>query len=88
MAQIKSQIKRIETNEKARLRNQSFKSKVKTQTKRIAAAVEAKDLLKAEAELVAAFSLIDKAVAKNVLHLNAAGRQKSHLQALVKTLKA
>nr|HPM07628.1 30S ribosomal protein S20 [Bacilli bacterium] len=31
MAQIKSQIKRIGTNEKARIRNQAFRSKVRTQ---------------------------------------------------------
>ncbi|MFA5481396.1 MAG: 30S ribosomal protein S20 [Bacilli bacterium] len=88
MAQIKSQIKRIETNEKARLRNQAFHSKVKTQVKKLKLLVSAKDLQKAEAEFIKTVSLIDKAVSKNVLHLNAAARQKRQLQALINTLKA
>ena len=35
MANIKSQIKRIKTNEKARLRNQSVKSELKTYVRRV-----------------------------------------------------
>jgi len=88
MAQIKSQIKRIGTNEKARVRNQAFRSKVKTQIKKVRDAVEASNSELAKAELVKAVSLIDKAVSKNVLHKNAAARQKSHVQSLVNNLKA
>lgn len=88
MAQIKSQIKRIGTNEKARVRNQAFRSKVRTQVKKVKDAVTASNVELAKAELVKAVSLIDKAVSKNVIHKNAAARQKSHVQSLVNTLKA
>ena len=43
VANIKSQIKRIKTNEKARLRNQSVKSELKTYVRRVREAVEAGD---------------------------------------------
>ncbi|NCA96723.1 MAG: 30S ribosomal protein S20 [Bacteroidia bacterium] len=88
MAQIKSQIKRIGTNEKARVRNQAFRSKVRTQVKKVKDAVTVSNVELAKAELVKAVSLIDKAVSKNVIHKNAAARQKSHVQSLVNTLKA
>ena len=48
MANIKSQIKRIVTNEKARVRNSSAKSAMRTAIKKVKLAVEAKDLAKAE----------------------------------------
>ena len=41
MANIKSQKKRIITNEKARLRNRAVKSELKTATRRVKDAVEA-----------------------------------------------
>jgi small subunit ribosomal protein S20 len=88
MAQIKSQIKRIGTNEKARVRNQAFRSKVRTQVKKFTAAVAAKDNAAAQLELAKSVSLIDQAVAKNVIHKNAAARQKSHIQAAMNSLKA
>ena len=88
MAQIKSQIKRIGTNEKARVRNQAFRSKVRTQLKKVKDAATASNVELAKAELVKAVSLLDKAVSKNVIHKKAAARQKSHAQTLVNTLKA
>ena len=44
MANIKSQIKRIRTNEKRRLRNQSVKSELKTLVRKTREAVEAGDI--------------------------------------------
>ena len=49
MANIKSQIKRIRTNEKRRLRNQAVKSELKTLVRRTREAVEAGDQEKAVA---------------------------------------
>ena len=43
MANIKSQKKRILTNEKARLRNNIVKSELKTATRKVKAAVEAQN---------------------------------------------
>lgn len=87
MANIKSQIKRIKTNEKARVRNVSQKSAIRTASKKVKLAVEAKDLANAEVLLNAAFRLIDKSVSDGVQHNNTAARQKGELSALVNTLK-
>lgn len=77
MANIKSQKKRILTNEKARLRNKSVKSSLKTAVRRFHEAAEAGDADKAtEAARDAARSL-DKAVSKGVIHKNQAANRKS-----------
>jgi len=87
MANIKSQIKRIKTNEKARQRNASAKSAVRTAMKKVRLAVEAKDLANAEALLKVAFSRIDKTVSDGIQHKNTASRQKAELQRLVNSIK-
>ena len=87
MANIKSQIKRNRTNEKARQRNVSAKSAVRTAAKKVRLAVEAKDLVKAEEALNAAFRLIDKTVSDGIQHENTAARQKGELQRLVNSIK-
>ena len=87
MANIKSQIKRNRTNEKARLRNKAAKSAIRTAAKKVRVAVEAKNLDEAEKALLVAISLIDKSVSDGVQHKNTASRQKSELQRLVNSLK-
>ena len=87
MANIKSQIKRIKTNEKARQRNAAKKSAIRTAAKKVRLAVEAKDLAKAEELLKAAFRLIDKSVSDGVQHKNTAARQKAELSRLVNSIK-
>ena len=86
MANIKSQIKRNKTNEKARLRNISYKSKLRTAMKQVRLACEAKDLEKATSSLKKAFSIIDRAVVKGIVHHKTAAREKSSLQNLVNSL--
>lgn len=87
MANIKSQVKRIKTNEKARERNAAKKSAIRTAIKKVKLAVEAKDLANAQTLLDAAFRLIDKSVSDGVQHQNTGARQKSRLAAFVNTLK-
>lgn len=87
MANIKSQIKRNRTNEKARQRNVSAKSAVRTAAKKVKLAVEAKDVAKAEEALNVAFHLIDKTVSDGIQHKNTAARQKGELQRLVNSIK-
>ena len=87
MANIKSQIKRIGTNEKARQRNAAAKSAIRTASKKVRLAVEAKDLEKAEALLKVAFQRIDKSVSDGIQHQNTASRQKATLQRLVNSIK-
>ena len=87
MANIKSQVKRIETNEKARARNSAVKSEVRTAVKKVRLAVSEGKTEEAQASFLVAVSLIDQAVSKGVEHKNTAARQKSHLQTLVNKLQ-
>ena len=77
MANIKSQIKRIKTNEKARLRNKAVKSSLKTAIKRFRVAADAGDRDTATVELRSASRALDKAVSKGVIHKNQAANKKS-----------
>jgi small subunit ribosomal protein S20 len=77
MANIKSQIKRIKTNEKARLRNKSVKSSVKTAIRKFREAAEAGDKEKAVELLRDASKKLDKAASKGVIHANQAANKKS-----------
>ena len=86
MANIKSQIKRIRTNEAARLRNKSVKSALKTAVRRVRTAVDAGDKATAQAELVTASRGLDKAVSKGVIHANQAANRKSALAHQVNAL--
>ena len=77
MANIKSQIKRIGTNEKARLRNKSVKSSLKTAVRRFREAAEAGDREAALTALTVASRELDKATSKGVIHANQAANKKS-----------
>ncbi|ASR54893.1 30S ribosomal protein S20 [Cellulomonas sp. CW35] len=86
MANIKSQIKRIRTNEKARLRNKSVKSELKTHVRRVREAVAGGDKDAATAALQTASKKLDKAVSKGVIHANQAANKKSALAKSVNSL--
>lgn len=86
MANIKSQIKRIRTNELARQRNKSVKSALKTAVRRVRAATDAGDKDTAVAELKVASRSLDKAVSKGVIHANQAANRKSALASRVNAL--
>lgn len=86
MANIKSQIKRIRTNEKRRLRNQAVKSELKTLVRRTREAVEAGDQEKAVAALRVASRKLDVAVSKGIIHKNQAANRKSKLARRVASL--
>lgn len=95
MANIKSAIKRVKIAERNRLRNKTYKSSVKTLTKKYLAAVESyaadpSPELKQEVQqrLSDAFSKIDKAVKKGVLHPNNGARKKSRLAKVLKRQEA
>jgi len=87
VANIKSQMKRIKTNEKARQRNKAVKSTLKTAIRRTREAVEAGDLQKAATAQAEAAKKLDKAVSKGVIHKNAAANKKSALAKKVASLK-
>ena len=77
MANIKSQIKRIKTNEKARLRNKSVKSSLKTAVRKFREAVDTGDASTATVALQDASKMLDKAASKGVIHANQAANRKS-----------
>ncbi|MBP0461740.1 30S ribosomal protein S20 [Streptomyces montanisoli] len=83
MANIKSQIKRNKTNEKARLRNKAVKSSLKTAIRRTREAAAAGDVEKATAAARVAARELDKAASKGVIHKNAAANKKSALASTV-----
>lgn len=81
MANIKSQIKRIKTNEKARLRNKDVKSSLKTAVRRAHEAAASGDAAAHTAAVAEAAKKLDKAASKGVIHKNQAANRKSALQA-------
>ena len=92
MANNKSAKKRIQIAERNRLINKSYKSTVRTLTKKTLENCEKykkepndenKNLV--NRSLNKAFSLIDKAVKKNVLHKNNGANRKSKINNFVKT---
>ncbi len=87
MPNIKSQKKRVLTNEKARLRNKAVKSQLKTEMKKVDTAVVAGDTEAAKAAVLATNRLLDKAVSKGVLHKNTAANKKSGLTKRVNSVE-
>ena len=77
MANIKSQIKRNRTNEKARQRNVAVKSALKTAVRRFRTAADAGDAAAAATALHVASRQLDKAASKGVIHKNQAANRKS-----------
>ena len=77
VANIKSQKKRILTNEKSRIRNRAVKSELKSAVKNVHTAVAEGDKEKAQEAASAAVRLLDKAASKGIIHKNQAANRKS-----------
>ena len=86
MANIKSQIKRVKTNNERTERNRQYKSELRTWIRKVRAAVDAGDAEAAKAALVTASTQLDKAVRKGVIHANQAANKKSALAKRVNSL--
>jgi small subunit ribosomal protein S20 len=86
VANIKSQIKRNRTNEKARLRNKSVKSSLKTSVRKFHEAAAAGDTAKAQELAREAGKALDKAASKGVIHANQAANRKSAIDKKVAAL--
>jgi small subunit ribosomal protein S20 len=83
VANIKSQQKRNRTNERARLRNKSVKSSLRTAVRAFRDAADTGDKGKAAELLLTTNRKLDKAASKGVIHKNQAANKKS---ALARTL--
>jgi small subunit ribosomal protein S20 len=77
VANIKSQIKRNKTNQKANDRNRAVKSELRTTVRQAREAIAAGDKDKAQEAVKVAARKLDKAVSKGVLHENQAANRKS-----------
>jgi small subunit ribosomal protein S20 len=86
VANIKSQIKRIRTNEAARLRNKSVRSSLKTAVRRFREAADAGNREAAVEALGTASRVLDKAASKGVIHANQAANKKSAMARRVNAL--
>ena len=79
MANIKSQIKRIQTNAKRTERNKAYKSELRTWIRKFREAAASGDKDAAGQALRDASRKLDKAVSKGVIHSNQAANRKSSL---------
>ena len=86
MANIKSQKKRVLTNEKAHKRNVAVKSSLKTAVRAIREAIAAGDKSAAEAAYKVAAQKLDKAAGAGVIHKNQAANRKSGLAVAINAL--
>jgi small subunit ribosomal protein S20 len=86
LANTKSAEKRIRSNERKRLRNQSYRSRVKTVIRK------AEQLIfggqPSEDAVREAISTLDKAAGKGIIHKNNAARRKSRLMKKLNTQAA
>ena len=88
MAQHASALKQMRQSLKNRARNRKNVSQVKTQVKKLRAAIAAGDAAAAKKLLPETVGEIDRAVKKGVIHDNAAARYKSRLSRRVNAVTA
>jgi small subunit ribosomal protein S20 len=88
MANHPSALKRYRQSEKRRTINQMNRHQLKTQLKKLRAAILSGKAADAKALLPATFGVIDKSVKKGVIKKNTAGRYKSRLTKRVNALPA
>lgn len=87
MPTTKSAKKRLRQSEARRAQNRAVKSSVKTQMKKVRAAVAAGNLAEAETEFRAAAQKLDRAASGSSIHKNSASRHKARLSHLIKVAK-
>ena len=88
MANHKSAEKRMRQTERRNEINRRSRSRLRTQIKKLRAAIDLGDVAEAKTLLTETVSVIDKSIQKGVLHRNAAARYKSRLTASVNGMSA
>ena len=86
MPKLKSAIKRVQTSERNRVHNFIYRTKIKTLIKKVSDLVSKKDAKSALSAANEAFAVIDRAAAKNIIHLNNAARKKSKISKWLKNI--
>lgn len=84
MPVIKSAIKKARKDEKARKHNRGIRDEYKEAAKKVRKLALSGEVKKAQEELKTAYSKIDRAAKRKVIHKNAAARRKSRLAAFMK----
>lgn len=79
MPNIKSAKKRVQVIAKKTEQNKIIRSEVKTEIKRVLNFIKEEKLVEATAALSTAFSVIDSACSKNIIHANKAANLKAKL---------
>jgi len=87
MPNIKSQEKRDRQNIKRRTKNKLLKTRIKTDQKKLAEAVESKNIEEAEKNFNILSKHLDKAVKKSAVHKNFSANKKSKAAKLVNSIK-
>ena len=77
-------LKRVRQSIKANARNKNYKSAMKTAVKKVLTEKNEKKALETASK---AFSIIDKAASKGVVHKNKAANQKSKISKHIKNIK-
>lgn len=88
MPNIKSAKKRVDLNEKNRAVNKSYKSELATAMKKYVKTVEAGDKELATKLLPETFAILDKNVARNLIHKNKADRKKAEFNKMLQNMTA
>jgi len=83
MANYASSIRRIRRSEKSRVRNQQYRSRMKTAIKGVLASENKEDAM---SRLKTTVSLLDKMAIKRIIHKNKASNQKSRLSLFVNNM--
>ena len=86
MASHKSALKRAKQDEVKRIRNKSYKTKVKKAIKEVRTAVANNSAEQSRQNLVKAVSIIQKTTSKGIIHKNQAARKISRLTRQVNQL--
>lgn len=88
VANLKSAVKRIRTNEKKRIQNRVVKSDMRTHIKRLEQLIQTNDVENAKEAYAQTVRKIDKAVQKGVIHRNNGNRQKTRLAKKIRNISA
>lgn len=86
MANHASALKRARQNEVKRVRNKSYKTRVKKAVKEVRSAITANSAEQAQQSFREAVSIIQKTTSKGVIHKNQAARKVSRLARGIKRL--
>ena len=88
MPNIKSAKKRVKVIKAKALRNQMFKSQLRSVIKKFVVALDSGDKEQATAAYALAVKKVDQAVARGILHKNTAARKKSRFAARLNKIEA